>query len=89
MTEFDTTCCGIPCTVRVTYWEPYRAAKVNGPPEYCYPAEGGEGEWEILDRKGRPAPWLEKKLQNDARESERLEQEVFDYMENRQDDYYD
>jgi hypothetical protein len=89
MSEFDTTCCGIPCIIRVTYWEAYVPAKVSGPPENCYPAEGGCGDWEILDRRGRPAPWLEKKLQGDARESERLEQEVFDYMENRQDDYYD
>jgi hypothetical protein len=62
---------------------------VSGPPEYCYPAEGGCGDWEILDRRGRPAPWLEKKLQSDPRESERLEQEVFEHMENQTDDYYD
>ena len=88
MSEFESTCCGIPCIVRVTYWEPYLPAKVNGPPDYCYPAEGGEGEWEILDRKGKPAPWLEKKLQGNRDECRRLEQEVFDHMENR-DDYYD
>jgi hypothetical protein len=32
---------------------------------------------------------LEKKLQGDPRESERLEQEVFEHMENQTDDYYD
>jgi hypothetical protein len=89
MTEFDTTCCGIPCTIRVTYWEPYVPAKVNGPPEYCYPAEGGCGDWEILDRRGRPAPWLEKKLQGDHKECTRLAIEVFEHMENQTDDYYD
>lgn len=82
MEEFDATVMGIPAIIRVTYWEPYVPAKVSGPPEYCYPAEGGCGDWEVLDRRGRPAPWLEAKI-TDA-ERERLEQLVFDYMENRE-----
>jgi hypothetical protein len=88
MTEFDTTCCGIPCLIRVSYWEPYLPAKVSGPPEDCYPEEGGYGDWEILDRKGRPAPWLEKKLEGNKKELARVERLVFNYMEN-QNDYYD
>ena len=79
--EFETTCCGIPCVVRVTYWEPYVPAFVSGPPEDCYPEEGGCGEWELLDLRGRPAPWLEAKLGGSRREERRLEREVFDFME--------
>lgn len=79
--EFETTCCDIPCIVRVTYWEPYRPAFISGPPENCYPAEGGCGDWELLDMDGNPAPWLEEKLEGNRRECERLEQEVFDHME--------
>lgn len=87
MSDFDTRVCGIPCIVRVTYWEPYIPAKVSGPPEYCYPAEGGCGDWEILDTRGRPAPWLEKKMTDaDMREVDSF---VFDQMENCKDDYYD
>lgn len=85
MSEFDTTVCGIPCIVRVLSWEPYTPAKVHGPPEHCYPAEGGEGDWEILDRKGRPAPWLEKKMTD--RDITRLNQFIFDKMENQHDCY--
>ena len=85
MSEFNTTVCGIPCIVRVLSWEPYLPAKVNGPPEYCYPAEGGYGEWEILDRKGRPAPWLAKKMT--AQDESEIEQFLFDKMENQHDDY--
>ena len=85
MSEFDTTVCGIPCIVRVLSWERYVPAKVNGPPEYCYPSEGGYGEWEILDRKGKPAPWLEKKLTD--KERVRIDEEVFNHMENEHDDY--
>ena len=85
MNEFESTCCGIPCIVRVTDWEAYVPAQTSGPPESCYPPEGGEGEWEILDRKGRPAPWLERKLTGDDRE--RIDTEVFNHMENQNDDY--
>lgn len=53
---------GIPCQIKVLWAEPYRPAYLWGPPENCYPAEGGECEWEIVDRKGRYAGWLEKKL---------------------------
>jgi hypothetical protein len=53
----------------------------------CYPEEGGEGEWEILDRNGRPAPWLERKMtENDH---DRMSREIFNHMENQyeHDDY--
>lgn len=87
MSEFETRVCGIPCIVRVLSWEPYLPAKVYGPPEYCYPAEGGYGEWEILDSRGRPAPWLEQKMTDADRR--KIESFLFDQMENRKDDYYD
>ena len=87
MSEFETRVCGIPCIVRVLSWEPYLPAKVSGPPEYCYPAEGGYGEWEILDSRGRPAPWLEQKMTDADRR--KIESFLFDQMENRKDDYYD
>ena len=86
MTEFETRVCGIPCIIRVRYWEVYIPARVSGPPEQCYPEEGGEGDWEILDRRGRPAPWLEAKLTD--RERIRIDEEIFNHMENR-DDYDD
>lgn len=58
---------GIPCQVRVLWAEAYRPAYLWGPPERCYPAEGPECEWEITDRRGRHAPWLEKKLTDQDR----------------------
>lgn len=78
--EFEDRVAGIPCVIAVTYWEPFRPGFLSGPPELCYPDEGGCGEWEVLDRRGRPAPWLERKL-TDA-ERERIDQRVFDVMEN-------
>ena len=87
MSEFDAPVCGIPCTIRVLSWDAYIPAQISGPPDNCYPAEGGYGEWEIFDRRGRPAPWLEKKLHADKRELARIEQLVYDHMENRELDY--
>jgi hypothetical protein len=79
--EFEDRCCGIPCIIRVTSWDRYIPAFTSGPPEDCYPAEGGCGDWEVLDMRGRPAPWLERKLRENEWECERLEREVFEYME--------
>jgi hypothetical protein len=84
MTEFESTVCGIPCRIRVTHWEAYVPARVSGPPESCYPSEGGYGDWEILDRNGRPAAWLERKLNLQQRAL--IEQEVFNHMEYHYDD---
>ena len=81
MTDIETTVAGIPAILRVTYWEPYVPAQVSGPPENCWPAEGGYGDWDVLDRNGRPAPWLEAKI-TDA-ERRRLDRLVFKHMEDR------
>jgi hypothetical protein len=80
MTEFESTVCGIPCKICITYWEPYRAAILRADPDDSHPPEGGEGEWEICDLKGKPAPWLEAKLTH--KERIRIDQEVFEHMEN-------
>jgi hypothetical protein len=77
--DIKTRVCGIPCIVRVYDWEPYRPAKLSGPPEYCYEAEGGHGEWGLLTTRGQPAPWLEKKMSDLDRA--RIDEEVFEYME--------
>ena len=86
MTEFESTCCGIPCIIRVTDWEGYIPAHLSGHPDNWAPSEGGEGEWEICDLRGRPAPWLERKMTSD--DQSRIDQEVFEHMENQYDDDY-
>lgn len=79
MTEFNVRICGIPCVVRVTHWEKYVPAYTSGLPENCYPAEGGYGDYEILDRRGRPAKWLERKMTGADRD--RLDETMFNLME--------
>jgi len=78
MIEFDWHIAGIPCIIRVLSHEPRRAAYVSGQPEECYPAEGAV-EWEVLDRKGRRADWLEAKLTD--RQRDEIDEVVFEQME--------
>lgn len=59
---FDTKFHGIPCQCEVTYSSPIVPAITDGPPDNWAPAEGGDFEFNILDRKGRRALWLERKL---------------------------
>lgn len=78
--EIEHTVCGIPCIIGVTDYEPYVSAQTYGPPENCYPAEGGYGEYELLDRKGYRALWLERKVT--AQEEDNIQEAIFEYMEN-------
>lgn len=83
MDEFEIRVCGIPAIARVTFYRPGSPGYLSGPPEYCYPPEPTELEWVVLDRRGRPAPWLERKL-TDA-ERVRIERELIEYLEAEED----
>lgn len=71
--KFTTKVAGIPCWCEVTHYRPEVPPKLSGAFEDADPGEGQEFEFKILDRKGRHAPWLEKKL-TDA-DIERLAEE--------------
>lgn len=77
-TIIHTRVAGIPCQLRVTYWEAVTTAT------WYAPAEGGAMDWEVLDCRGRPAPWLARKL--DAADCQRLELEINQYFCNRRYD---
>ena len=78
--EIEHRVAGIPCLIGVIDYESYTPAFISGPPENCYPAEGGCGDWEILDRRGRPAAWLQRKLT--ARDEDEINEVIFNHMEN-------
>jgi len=84
--EIESRVAGIPCLIGVIDWEAYVPAYTSGPPDRCYPSEGGCGSWEVLDRRGRKAPWLERKMT--PADERRVEQDVFEAMENKADDWY-
>ena len=76
--EIKARVAGIPCIIGVTYFD-----NVIG--SYSYHAASDldyhgytDIEFDLLDRKGRLAPWLERKLDNIERE--RIEQLIYDHM---------
>jgi hypothetical protein len=77
--DFESQVQGIPCKVKVTYATKYIPESWNGP------AEGGEFEFELLDRKGYRAKWLEAKVTE--ADVDRLEQKYEDYLKAQLGDY--
>lgn len=75
---FESTIAGIPCQIEIENFQPIIPAKLSGPPEDCYPEEGGEVEYSVLDRRGYPAPWLERKLTR--ADEQRIEQECWEVI---------
>ena len=61
--QFETRIDGIPCICNVTHYSPDKPMRVYGSGwGDCDPPEYEHFEYEILDRKGYKAPWLEKKI---------------------------
>lgn len=78
MTEIESRVAGIPCIIRVTHFESVRGSySYNAPSDMDYYGYT-ESEWEVLDRNGRPAAWLDRKL-TDADRS-RIDQEIEEAM---------
>lgn len=60
---FSTSVNGIPCQCRVLRYSREVPMQVYGPGmEDCDPPEEGEFEFELLDRDGRRANWLDRYL---------------------------
>ncbi len=65
---FDHRICGIPCQIQVTYFHnepPWSGSAETAPSDldyygYC------ELEFDVLDRRGRKAEWLERKLDEES-----------------------
>lgn len=62
MMTFDTKINGIPCICKVISFKAGRSGKRPTIPENCFPDKPMEFEFEILDRRGRKAEWLERKI---------------------------
>ena len=76
--EIETRVAGIPCIARVTHY--FRQAPLGPMADSDWDCYGYTNcEFDILDRRGRPAPWLERKATDDDRQ--RIEQEITDQLE--------
>lgn len=76
--EIEHRVAGIPCLIGVIDYSHTKGS-------YSYHADSDmdyygytECDWEILDRRGRPAPWLQKKV--DAKEEDSINDAINDYM---------
>ena len=76
--EIETRVAGIPCIIGVTHFESVRGS-------YSYHAASDwdyrgytEAEFEVCDRRGRPAPWLERKLT--SKDESRIESEIAEHF---------
>jgi len=78
LAEIESTVAGIPCLIGVTEFSSVRGSySYNAPSDMDYYGYS-ESAWDVLDRRGRPAAWLERKL-TDADRS-RIEREIEEAM---------
>jgi hypothetical protein len=70
-----TTIAGIPCEIEVISVDWGEEAVLDVPADYWYPGSPPDAEYRVLDRRGRPAPWLEKKITE--RDHENIVMEIF------------
>jgi len=67
MTTFDTRVNGVPCKCSVVNYSKEVPMKVYGPGMGdCHPPEPEEFEFEILDRRGRRARWLDRYINEEV-----------------------
>lgn len=83
MYQFKMRVVGIPAIVQVNRFYPGWSGT------YWDPPESPEVDFEILDRNGRPAPWLEAKLSDEDWEdlTEQVLEAVFEAREAERRDY--
>jgi hypothetical protein len=70
----ETRISGIPCLIEVTVFSHYAGRDTWGS-DWDYNG-GTEVEFEVCDRRGRPAPWLERKMTN--KDYDRIVGEIID-----------
>lgn len=81
--QFRSRARGIPCIVDVTHYLAEVPANLSGHPDSWYAPESAEVEVDLLDRRGRPAPWLAAKM-SDA-DWAAIYESAITFMESRRD----
>ena len=76
--EIETRVAGIPCLIGVIDYASVKGSySRNAPSDLDYYGYT-ECDWEVLDRRGRKAEWLERKLS--AEDADRIESEISEYF---------
>ncbi len=76
--DVATRCAGIPCIARVTHYHRQRALGPSADSDWD--AAGYEEiSFDLCDQRGRPAPWLERKLSE--RDADRIQTEISEAMQ--------
>jgi len=77
--EIESRVAGIPCIIGVVeYFSVAGSYSQNAASDWDYHGYS-ESEWVVCDRRGRPAPWLERKLTD--KDSSRIESEIAEHLE--------
>ena len=77
--EIEHRVAGIPCLIGVIDYTSVKGSySYNAPSDMDYHGYT-ECDWEILDRRGRPAPWLQRKV--DAKEEDAINEAINREME--------
>lgn len=74
--EIETRVAGIPCIIGVTEYSSV-AGDSRADSDWDYNGYT-ESEWEVCDRRGRPAPWLARKVTDKI--SREIDSEIAEYF---------
>lgn len=83
--KFDTHIVGIPCQIEINYAEKGFDGR-RGHPDNWLPDEDPFISYDILDRNGRPAPWLQRKMKTE--DFEKVTEEAIKHLEREAADAY-
>lgn len=70
----DTHIQGVPCRVRLTYHRKEERPILSGPMDWADPGQSEEVDFQVLDLKNRPAPQIERLMQDEDRSA--IEQDL-------------
>ena len=75
----ETTVCGIPAQIGVVHFMEVKPGfRADSDLDFW---GYNECDWDVLDRKGHKAPWLEKKITD--KERDRIEDKIYEVMRGR------
>jgi hypothetical protein len=67
--------------IEVLSWVPYDPGRTTGDPSLCYPPEGGEGEWRLVDPETGEEAFPDLTLEEQAE----IEEFLFEIIEESED----